>query len=55
MTVFNELLNKQNARFNVHFGKPIRPERLQGDLTELTEQMRIHCAETLASDPDAEF
>nr|WP_282449384.1 1-acyl-sn-glycerol-3-phosphate acyltransferase [Roseibium sp. CAU 1639] len=55
MTVFNELLNKKNARFNVHFGKPIRPERLEGDLGELTEQMRIHCAETLAQDPDAEF
>ncbi|WP_420339048.1 GNAT family N-acetyltransferase [Roseibium sp.] len=55
MTVFNELLNKKNAEFRVHFGKPIRPERLDGDLTELTEQMRIHCAEILASDPDAEF
>ncbi|PVB61417.1 acyltransferase [Labrenzia sp. 011] len=55
MTVFNELLNKKNARFNVHFGKPIRPERLAGDLGELTEQMRVHCAETLARDPDAEF
>jgi len=55
MTVFNELLNKKNAKFNVHFGKPIRPERLAGDLGKLTEQMRIHCAETLATDPDAEF
>lgn len=55
MTVFNELLNKKEARFNVHFGKPIRPERLSGDLGELTEQMRVHCAETLAEDPDAEF
>jgi putative hemolysin len=55
MTVFNELLNKKNAEFRVHFGKPIRPERLRGDLTELTEQMRVHCAETLASDPNAEF
>ncbi|TYC49474.1 acyltransferase [Rhodobacterales bacterium] len=55
MTVFNELLNKKNAEFRVHFGKPIRPERLKGDLNELTEQMRVHCAETLAEDPDAEF
>lgn len=55
MTVFNELLNKKHAKFNVHFGKPIRPERLEGDLGELTEQMRVHCAETLAKDPDAEF
>lgn len=55
MTVFNELLNKDHAKFNVHFGKPIRPERLAGDLAELTDQMRVHCAETLAEDPDAEF
>ncbi|MEM5581575.1 1-acyl-sn-glycerol-3-phosphate acyltransferase [Roseibium sp. AS2] len=55
MTVFNELLNKKDARFNVHFGKPIRPEKLSGDLSELTELMRVHCAETLATDPDAEF
>lgn len=55
MTVFNELLNKKDAKFRVHFGKPIRPERLEGDLGELTEQMRVHCAETLAEDPDAEF
>lgn len=55
MTVFNELLNKKNARFDVHFGKPIRPERLDGDLSELTKQLRVHCAETLASHPDAEF
>lgn len=55
MTVFNELLNKKNAEFRVHFGKPIRPDRLAGDLSELTDQMRVHCAETLASNPDAEF
>ncbi|MBN9672835.1 GNAT family N-acetyltransferase [Roseibium aggregatum] len=55
MTVFNELLNKKNAEFRVHFGQPIRPERLAGDLTELTEQMRVHCSETLAQNPDAEF
>lgn len=55
MTVFNELLNKKNAKFRVHFGKPIRPERLEGDLGELTEQMRVHCSQTLATDPDAEF
>ncbi|MEP3430769.1 MAG: 1-acyl-sn-glycerol-3-phosphate acyltransferase [Roseibium sp.] len=55
MTVFNELLNKKNAEFRVHFGKPIRPDRLEGDVNELTNQMRIHCAETLATNPDAEF
>ncbi|WP_346906978.1 1-acyl-sn-glycerol-3-phosphate acyltransferase [uncultured Roseibium sp.] len=55
MTVFNELLNKKNAAFRVHFGKPIGPDALEGDLAELTERLRVHCAETLASEPDAEF
>lgn len=55
MTVFNELLNKKNAEFRVHFGNPIRPDRLEGDVNELTNQMRIHCAETLATNPDAAF
>ncbi len=55
MTVFNELLNKKNAEFRVHFGKPISPDALQGDLAEHTDRLRVHCAETLATDPDAEF
>ena len=55
MTVFNELLNKKDAEFRVHFGKPISPEALEGDLAEHTARLRVHCAETLASAPDAEF
>ncbi len=55
MTVFNELLNKRNATFTVNFGKPIAPETLDGDLAELTSALRVHCAETLAKDPDAVF
>ncbi|WP_208998407.1 GNAT family N-acetyltransferase [Roseibium aquae] len=55
MTVFNELLNKKNARFTVHFGKPIDPELVSGDLADITERMRVHCAETLAANPDADF
>jgi len=55
MTVFNELLNKKDAEFRVHFGRPISPEALEGDLAELTERLRVHCAERLAGEPDAEF
>lgn len=55
MTVFNELLNKKDARFKVHFGKPIPSEALKGDLNSLTDRLRLHCAETLGTDPDAEF
>ncbi|WP_242390296.1 GNAT family N-acetyltransferase [Polymorphum gilvum] len=55
MTVFNELLNKKSARFRVHFGKPIAPEALDGDAAEQTDRLRVHCAETLGRDPDAEF
>jgi len=55
MTVFNELLNKKRARFSVHFGKAIPSEALKGDLNTLTEKLRVHCAETLGENPDAEF
>jgi len=55
MTVFNELLNKKNAEFRVHFGKPISPELIEGDLSEISERLRVHCAETLATNPDADF
>jgi len=55
MTVFNELLNKKNAEFTVNFGKPIDPDLVAGDLSDITERMRIHCAETLAANPDADF
>lgn len=55
MTVFNELLNKKGARFRFHVGEPLAPGQLDGDLAEVTNQLRIHCAETLAQDPDARF
>ncbi|EFO32805.1 phospholipid/glycerol acyltransferase [Roseibium sp. TrichSKD4] len=55
MTVFNELLNKKNAEFTVNFGKPVDASLLAGDLTEIAERLRLHCAETLASNPDAVF
>jgi len=55
MTVFNELLNKKDARFNVHFGKPIDPSALEGDLTDIAERLRLHCSQTLGEDPDAVF
>lgn len=55
MTVFYELLNKKRQRFSIHFGRPIAPEALEGDIQRLTERMREHCFETLAHDPDAAF
>lgn len=55
MTVFNELLNKKNAEFRVHFGRPIDPDLLDGDLTDQADRLRIHCSQTLGADPDAVF
>ena len=55
MTVFNELLNKAGMSVPVHFGHPIDPAVLNGELAEETERLRWHCAETLARDPDAFF
>ena len=55
MTVFNELLNKKDFRFKVTFGEPIAPGALQGNLDELTSQLRLHCTETLRTMPSARF
>ncbi|MEJ8475165.1 1-acyl-sn-glycerol-3-phosphate acyltransferase [Roseibium algae] len=55
MTVFNELLNKKHAHYQVHFGQPIDPALLDGDLNSLSERLRTHCADILAQDPDAVF
>ncbi len=55
ITLFNELLNKQNAPFDLTFGPLIPPERLAGDTVEITNALRDYVANTLAHSPDAEF
>lgn len=55
ITLFNELLNKTHARFELTFGEPIPTYSLMGDAAEVTEALKDHVAYTLAEDPDALF
>ena len=40
ITLFRELLNKGVTPFKITIGRPIQPEGIQGDPTELTEQLK---------------
>ena len=55
ITLFNELLNKKRAEFDMAFGPIIQPDLLAGDASEVTEELRDHVAYELASDPDKLF
>ena len=55
ITLFNELLNKKRASFDLTFGKPVAPENLAGEAASLTQSLRDHVAYTLSDDPHAEF
>ena len=55
ITLFHELLNKKRAEFEMSFGPMIPPDRLAGDATELTRQLKDHVAYTLREDPHAPF
>jgi putative hemolysin len=55
MTVFHELLNKKHKKFAVRIGKPIEPDRLSGDIGEMTQKLQQHCAVELAGDGNSEF
>lgn len=55
MTLFHELLNKKRFHFSIRFGKPIPPDALDGDATELTARLQEHAVHRLAADPEAAF
>ena len=55
MTVFHELLNKQNTPFEVTFGDVIDPQILEGDIQTITDNLQAFCTRTLAKDPKARF
>lgn len=55
MTVFHELLNKKGQPFKMTIGKPIDPERMEGDVQDQTVRMQTHCEHVLREDPKAEF
>ncbi|MEM6537677.1 MAG: 1-acyl-sn-glycerol-3-phosphate acyltransferase [Pseudomonadota bacterium] len=42
ITLFRELLNKRGKKFDIAFGPMIQPDDLQGDPTEVTNELRRH-------------
>lgn len=55
MTVFHELLNKKGKPFTLTVGKAIDPDRLDGDVAELTARLQEHTVVALRGDPRVEF
>ena len=55
MTVFHELLNKRNGRFDITVGNMIYPDELEGDANLVTQALERHTVHALAADPDAAF
>ncbi|MBB3873638.1 GNAT family N-acetyltransferase [Brevundimonas mediterranea] len=55
VTLFHELLNKEGKPFDIVVGRPIPPERLDGDAVKATVALKQFTERTLAVDPDAVF
>ncbi|VDC52021.1 GNAT family N-acetyltransferase [Brevundimonas mediterranea] len=55
VTLFHELLNKAGKPFDVVVGRPIPPDRLDGDAVKATVALKQFTERTLAADPDAVF
>ena len=55
MTLFHELLNKKGRAFEMTVGRPIPPERLEGEPAEIAAALQAHAVARLADDPTAEF
>ena len=55
ITLFHELLNKKNSRFEMTFGPLIAPERLDGDTIAVTNALRDYVSYALMGNPQAAF
>lgn len=55
ITLFHELLNKRGGRFSVRFGPSIQPAALAGDTAAVTQAVKDHVEQVLASRLDAVF
>ncbi len=55
MTVFHELLNKKGRAFSITLGRPIEPDALEGEPTEVAIRLQRHTVHGLAENPDAQF
>jgi putative hemolysin len=55
ITLFHELLNKRGRAFSLTVGRLIAPEALDGDPVEVSERLKAHVEQGLATDPDRPF
>ncbi|TAL37196.1 GNAT family N-acetyltransferase [Phenylobacterium sp.] len=55
ITLFHELLNKRGREFSLTVGRPIPPERLDGDPAEVTARLKTFVERDLPADPDRSF
>ncbi|MDB5471725.1 MAG: acyltransferase [Caulobacter sp.] len=55
ITLFHELLNKKGRRFELIFGRPIPPARLEGESGEVTDALKAFVERVLPHDPEAVF
>jgi putative hemolysin len=55
ITLFHELLNKADKRFDLNVGPVIEPTALVGDDTELTLRLKAYVERELERDPDQGF
>lgn len=55
ITLFHELLNKKGSAFDMRFGPLIQPDRLDGDVNDVTLALRDHVAIHLNDDIDLNF
>jgi putative hemolysin len=55
MTVFHELLNKKGRAFAMTIGRPVSPEKLEGEAGEVTHALQQHTVFALAENRNAEF
>lgn len=55
ITLFHELLNKSGSQFDMTFGPLIAPDRLEGDVNQMTSELRSYVASALAGKPEQTF
>ncbi len=55
ITLFHELLNKKGRRFELIFGRPIPPGRLEGDSGEVSEALKRFVERVLPDHSEAVF
>jgi putative hemolysin len=55
MTIFHELLNKKARAFTIEVGRPISSDALDGEPTEVAQNLQQHTVRDLAADLDARF